>query len=106
MDLRQFYRKIREVKATIADEFVFIASLETPDGGRDGVVNEVTRETAARLIVEGKAAIASSEQVEGYQQALATAKQRLDKAEIAKRIQVAIISEPEERLQPRRPATK
>lgn len=106
MDLRQFYRKIREVKATIADDFVFVASVETADGGRDGVVNEVTREAAARLLVEGKAVLASPEQVGTFRASIAESQRRLERAEIAKRIQVAIVSDPEDRAQTRRPSSK
>lgn len=106
MDLRQFYRKIREVKATIPDEFVYIASAETTDGGRVGIVNEVTRDSAARLIVEGKAVMASQEQIEVFHSATAQARQRLDKAEMARRIQVAIISDQEDRVPARKPPAR
>jgi hypothetical protein len=106
MDLRKFYRKIREVQATISDEFVYIASIETADGGRNGVVNEVNRELAARLIVEGKAALASPDQIETFHSTNAETRKRLEKTEIAKKIQVAIISEPEERPVARKPVVK
>jgi hypothetical protein len=106
MDLRQFYRKIREVKATITDQFVFIASTDTEDGGRGGVINEVTREAAARLLVEGKAVLATPDQVAAFQSAIVEAQKRLEKAEIGKRIQVAIISENEDRVSARKPLNK
>jgi hypothetical protein len=106
MDVRQFYRKIREVRATIPDEFVFITSAETSDGGRSGVINEVTRENAARLLVEGKAVLASPDEIAVFQSTIAEAQKRLEKAEISKRIQVAIISDHEDRAQSRKTLNK
>jgi hypothetical protein len=60
MDLKVYYRKIRIVEAEIADADVVMISLETPDGGRAGVATEVRRRLAAKLVVEGKARLASS----------------------------------------------
>ena len=54
MDLREYYRKIREVEATIAEPFVTIVSRKTGDGGRAGAKSVVPRFVAARFVVEGK----------------------------------------------------
>jgi len=58
MDLRQYYRQIREIEAQIKDEFPVIVSEATEDGGRAHVLTEVSRAVAARLIAEGKARLA------------------------------------------------
>ena len=66
MDLRVFYQKIRKVELEIADSHVVVVSLETPDGGKPGVKTEVTRENAARMIVEGSARLASKSEASDY----------------------------------------
>jgi len=55
MDLRAYYRKVREVESDIRDAFVTVVSRATADGGKAGVKTDVPRGLAARLIVEGKA---------------------------------------------------
>ena len=55
MDLRFYFNKIREISSSIPADFVSVISLETSDGGRAGVVSEVSRRDAARLIAEGRA---------------------------------------------------
>ncbi len=62
MDLRQYFRKLREIENSLVDAYPVVISLETSDGGRAGVVSEVSRETAAKLIIEGRAILASEEQ--------------------------------------------
>lgn len=94
MDLRQYFRKIREVEATLSDPYFVVSSLETPDGGKNGTISEVPRELAAKLIVEGRAVLASEAEKEQFQQAQEQAKVIAERAEAAKRLQVAFITEP------------
>jgi hypothetical protein len=93
MDLKQYFRKVRQVEASITDTFPLVISLETPDGGKPGLASEVSREQAAKMIVEGRAMLASEEEKELYRQQQAQVKRAAEKAEMAKRLQVAIISE-------------
>ena len=62
MDLRQYYLAIQTIEETIEDNPVVVVSAATGDGGRAGLLSEVTSHTAARLIVEGKAMLATKEQ--------------------------------------------
>jgi hypothetical protein len=93
MDLKQYFRKIRQVEAGLSETFPLVVSLETPDGGKPGLVSEVSREEAAKMIVEGRAVLASEEEKELYREQQARAKEAAEKAELAKRVQVAIISD-------------
>jgi len=61
MDLRAYYQTIRKIEAEIREDSVVVVSLETPDGGRAGVLTEVPRSAAARLIVEQRVELASEE---------------------------------------------
>jgi len=66
MDLRMFYQKLRKVEQEIAGDHPVVVSLETPDGGKPGVKTEVTRENAAKMIVEGRARIATKSECADY----------------------------------------
>src|SRR5437667_8215233 len=80
MDLRLFYQKLRKIEQEIADPHVVVVSNETPDGGRAGQKSEVSRSGAAKLVVEGKARLATLEEANEYRnlidQALQAAEQR------------------------------
>ena len=43
MDLRAYYQKIRDTEAEITEAFPMVVSLATADGGKEGVLTEVTR---------------------------------------------------------------
>lgn len=94
MDLRQYFRKLREIESSIEDPVVLVSSLGTADGGKPGVVSEVPRSIAAKLLVEGRAVLASDVERQEYRARQAAAKEAAEKADIAKRIQVAILSDP------------
>lgn len=106
MDLRQFYKKMREVESSLPQPYVIVTSVETSDGGRPGIVSEVVREVAAMLIVGGKAILATESEIDSYRVSQDEARLRLEKAEMAKRLQVAIISDPEGTLAARKSVTK
>jgi len=93
VDVKQYYRKKREIESTLIDPFVLVVSLETPDGGRAGVISEVSREAAAKLLVEGSAVLASDQEKQSYLENQANAKKIAHKAELARRLQVAIIAD-------------
>lgn len=95
MDVKQYYRKLREIEATINEQYPLVVSVETSDGGKAGVISEVPRAVAAKMVVEGSAALANSQQKEIYQQEQIAARKAARKAELARRVQVAIISDPE-----------
>lgn len=62
MNLRAYYEAIRKIEAEILTAEVIVVSLETADGGRAGVRSTVPRKLAAKLIVDGKAVLAASEE--------------------------------------------
>lgn len=95
MDVKQYYRKIREVEATLGEAFPMLVSLETGDGGKAGVVSEVSRPQAAVLLVEGRAMLASEEQKEQHRRRQAAARKAAEEANLARTLQVAILADPE-----------
>ena len=58
MDLRVYYQKVRDVEARIPGPYVLVESLATPDGGKAGLLTEVPRRVAAKMIVDGAAKLA------------------------------------------------
>jgi hypothetical protein len=93
MDLKQFFRKLRQIEADILAPFVVVVSKETPDGGKAGVLTEVSRATAAQLIAGGKAEIAVDEAVKVFREKAAEVKRLADQAVAASRIQVTVLTE-------------
>ena len=95
MDLKIFYQKARQLEATITEPFVVIVSTETPDGGRSGVLTEVSRPIAARLVTEGKAQLAGEEVAKEFRARNAEAKQKAEEAARASRLQLTVVSDAE-----------
>ena len=93
MDLRVFYQKLRKLEAEIAEPHVVVVSHETPDGGRPGQMVEVSRSIAARLILEGRAHLATAEETSEFRAAAQRALHEAQQRQLADRVQVSVISE-------------
>ena len=93
MDLKQYFRKIREVEAGLVDDYPVVVSLDTPDGGKAGRVSEVSRYNAAKMIVEGRAMLATEEQKKDFIARQLAARKNAEKEELARRLQIAILSD-------------
>jgi uncharacterized Fe-S cluster-containing radical SAM superfamily enzyme len=93
MDLRMFYQKLRKIEQEIADPHVVVVSHETPDGGKAGQMSEVSRNLAAKLVVEGKARLASVEEGNGFRKIIDQALQAAEQQNLAQKIQVNVVSE-------------
>ncbi len=95
MDLKIFYQKVREVERTIADDPTVVISLETSDGGKAGIESEVSRQVAARMIVEGKARLAAGQEMSEFRERTDQARKKAEEEASAGRVQVTVISESE-----------
>jgi hypothetical protein len=91
MDLRQFYRKIREIESTIPDKYPLVTSLATGDGGKEGLVSEVPRYQAARMIVEAKARLATDEEKKEYLDSIAAVHKHIEELEATRRAQFGFL---------------
>ena len=91
MDLRAYYRKVREAEATLAGEHIVVASLATSEGGRDGVLTEVSRSNAARLIAEGRARVSTDKEAAEFREQMRVAREKWEQEESARRIQVTVV---------------
>jgi hypothetical protein len=97
MDLKSYYRRIREVEAGIPEDQAVVVSRATAEGGREGALTEAPRAVAARLVVQGAADLATPEQAREFRQRLRARQAEEEARRAAARIQVNIISEADAR---------
>jgi hypothetical protein len=91
MDLKIYYQKIRNQRNTIRDEFPIVVSNETPDGGKSGVLTEVPRDLAAKLLVDGAARLANDVETAEFRQAQADMRKAVEDERAASRVQVTLV---------------
>jgi hypothetical protein len=92
MDLKTYYQKIRDTEATIPTTHAVVASLQTDDGGKTGVLVEVSKHLAAKMLVEGSAQLATASQVTAFQQEKAEALKAAEDAAAASKVEVTMVS--------------
>jgi hypothetical protein len=95
MDLRSYYRQIAELEATIETKDALVASLETPDGGKAGVLTEVPRRVACQLVVEKKARLATPEEESEFRRAQQERLEAAERAQALGRLQIGMLPEQE-----------
>jgi hypothetical protein len=100
MNLKVYYQKLRQIEASLAEAYVVVMSLATPDGGKAGVATEVPRGIGARMIVEGSARLAEEAEAAEFRARNEETRQAAEQAALANRIQVTVLSGAE----PKRPA--
>lgn len=93
MDLRSYYRNIRNIEASIEDEFPIVKSLNAELGGQTGRLTEVTRLVAARMITDGLAELASAAETRKKRAVVESARKAEEDRRQAARIQFTILSE-------------
>jgi hypothetical protein len=92
MDLRAYYQRIRDAAAAIEEPFPIVMSLATADGGKEGMPIEVTRQLAAKMMVEGSARLASAAEARQFREQQAEAKRLADQAAAAARVQLTVLT--------------
>jgi hypothetical protein len=93
MDVRQYFRKIRETEATISEDYPIVISLETGDGGKAGLLSEVSRSLAAKMMVEGRVMLATAEQKQKYFDDVQSARTAAEQADFARKLHLSIIED-------------
>jgi hypothetical protein len=94
MDLKRYYQELRKKEAEIDGKDIYVVSLETPDGGRAGVITQVPKKIGCKLIVEGRARLATPEEVEKFEKEEAEKRAEFLNQEFARKIQVQVVAEP------------
>jgi hypothetical protein len=91
MDLRSYYKKVREAEATLKGSEAVLVSLATCEGGKEGVRTEAPRSVAARLIAEGRARAATEEEALEFRECLRAGRERYEQDEAARRVQLVMM---------------
>jgi len=91
MDLKIYFQKIRDVEEGISDSDVVMVSEETDDGGRSGIRTEVPKRVAAKMVVEGRARLASAKEAKEFREQRAEAKRIADEAEALNRVHLSVV---------------
>ncbi len=92
MDLKDYYGNIRQKMSELKGEYVVVVSEATPDGGREGVLTEVTKFVAVKMVVDKRAKIASEEQAAEFYKALRTAHEEVKAEEERGKMAAEIMS--------------
>jgi hypothetical protein len=92
MDLKIYYQKIREAEERIGEDHPVVVSTETQDGGRAGVRMEVPKSVAAKMLVDGRARIASSKEAEEFRAQQAADRLQAESLLAATRMHVTVVS--------------
>jgi hypothetical protein len=102
MDVRSYYKKVREAEEKLTGEYMVMVSLATPEGGKENVKTEVPRGIAAKLIAEGRSRVATEEESKEFHEATQYALLVHQEQEAARRLQVMVIPSSELRKQKER----
>ena len=95
MQTRVYWKKLRDLENTLPEGDVVVVSKDTPDGGRAGVITEVPRRTAAQLLIEGRAELATKEQAQQFRTSVADKFKAAEQAAAAQRVQLTVVPESE-----------
>jgi len=91
MDLRSYYKKVREAEATLQGNESVLVSLATSEGGKEGVRTEAPRAVAARLIAEGRARVATEAEAAEFREGLRAGREKYEQDEAARRVQIVMV---------------
>jgi len=91
MDLRAYYKKLRDLESQIPAPYVVIVSVATSEGGKGGILTEVARVQAAKQILEGRARLADSDESNAFHSRNEEARQTAEQAAAVSKMQFVIV---------------
>lgn len=91
MDIRSYYKKVKDTEEALRGSEIVLVSLETPEGGKPGVRTEAPRGVAARLIAENRARVATPAEASEFREGMRAARQRHEREEAARRVQIVVM---------------
>lgn len=92
MDLKEYYRKLREMAAGIVEKDLYVVSLPTSDGGKAGVLTQVPALVGCELVIKGRARLAEKSEIEAFEEREEEARAEIAKREFASRVQVQVVA--------------
>ena len=103
MDVKSYFKKIREEAESLPEGDQVVISLETSDGGRAGIASEVPREVACKLLVEKRARLADHAETKKYHAEQAELRKAWEKETAERKVHVQVVSELESAPMAKRP---
>lgn len=103
MDVKGYFRRLREKEAELPDGDLVVVSEATADGGKAGVLSVVPKQIASRLLVEGRARLASEEEQRRFEREEKAAREAWQKLQEAQRIHVQLMNGLEQEAKARKP---
>ncbi len=94
MNLQKYFEDLKQKESEIEGRDIYVSSLETPDGGKVGIITQVPKRLGCQLIVEGKARLASETEVEEHRRVQAERRAAIESQTYAQRIQVQVVADP------------
>jgi len=91
MNMRTYYQKIRDIEQAILEPVVILESNETADGGKEGLLTEVPKRLAAKMIVDGRARLANEQSTREFHEKKAEAKRTADQEAITNKMQMMLV---------------
>jgi hypothetical protein len=91
MDLRQYYKKLHELESKMPEADVLVVSVDTGDGGKEGVITEVPRRNACQLILEGRARRADQKEEDEFRTQESLRRDEFERSKAASRIEVRLV---------------
>jgi len=91
MNLRSYFQKVREIEQGLREAFIVVVSQETSDGGIRGLLTEVPKHLAARMIADGRASLSSEDEGRDFHEKKLEAKRLADQEAVASRMQVTLV---------------
>ena len=95
MNLKAYYQKIRDLEQKLVEPFVVLVSRETPDGGKEGLLTEVPRRLAVKMIADERAQLASEGAAKEFHENNTQAKRAADQEAAVNKAQVIIVPAPD-----------
>ena len=92
MDLRQYYKKLHELEANMPEEHVLMVSVDSGDGGKEGVITEVPRRNACQLILENRAKRMDPKEAEEYRLMEGLKREQFQRERAASKVQVELVA--------------
>jgi hypothetical protein len=93
VDLKAYFKKVAEIAETLVEGDQLVVSQETSDGGKAGVMTEVTKAIASRLIAEGKARLATEVEKSQWLAELEEKRKHFEQAVLAKTVHLQVVRE-------------
>src|SRR5213594_2823387 len=93
MDLRAYYRKLREIEKGLSGDFVVVKSLASADGGVAGRLTEVAKGVAAKMVTDGVAELAGGDETDAFRKQLAEEHQREEQKRASAQIHFTVLTD-------------